>query len=282
MNRRLHVHLYSEPTASTLDFFELSAYVAEVIPHLQIEVRDNFIKFHLSALAESAKQEVLSKLAEEFAKAKVRNPAKQDSEFEPLWGEVNYERRRLSDPHNKAFGILYDGFKMANILRELIPEGETSLPHLHIVFTNQLFGTWEEEDRRYHARVGLYSFPSLLSTSGIVEAPAKPREYYFLKQQYAALGMQDATSIELDQKFRGRFIDYEDERLTEVMKGYVMQAVAYHLWGDPFCGDKNCRLYNAHWQEEVIQAQLESPYEFCPYHHQKLAELTNEETTDEG
>lgn len=282
MNKRLHVHLYSEPTASTLDFRELAAYLAEVIPPLHLEVRDDLIKFHLSTLTQSAKEDVLSKLAEEFAKAKVRDPAKQDNEFEPLWGEVNYERRRLSDPHSKVFGILYDGFKMASILRGLIPKRETSLDHLHIVFTNQLFGTWEEGDRRYHARVGLYSFPTILSTSGIVEAPAKPREYYFLKQQYTALGMQDATSVELGKRFKGRFIDYEDERLTEVMKGYVMQAVAYHLWGDPFCADKSCRLYNAHWQEEVIQSQLESPYEFCPYHHQKLIELANEEGTDEG
>jgi hypothetical protein len=65
------------------------------------------------------------------------------------------------------------------------------------------------------------------------------------------------------------------------MKGYVMQAIAYRLWGDPFCGDQNCRLYNAHWQEEVIRAQLESPYEFCPYHRQKFAELAKE-ATDEG
>jgi hypothetical protein len=282
MNKRLHVHLYPEHCACTLDFVELSNYMTEVIPHLGLEMRDEFISFHLSALPASARKEVLYELAQEFAKAKVRNPTRRDDEFEPLWGEINYELRRLSDPHNKAFGILYDGFKMANILRKLIPKEEVSLAHLHIVFTNQLFGTWEKGDRRYHARVSLYSFPTLISTSGIVEAPAKPREYYFLKQQYAALGMQDATSVELDRRFKGRFIDYEDARLTEVMKGYVMQAIAYHLWGDPFCEDKNCRLYNAHWQEEVIQAQLESPYEFCPYHHQKLATLRNGEGADES
>lgn len=263
-----------------MDLVELSAYVAGVTPYIETEVRRDLVTSYLCPFTESARVEALNKLAEEFAKAKVRNPAKHDDEFEPLWGEIDYERKRLSDPNSKAFGILYDGLKMARIMQELIPTGERSLAHLHIIFTNQLFGTWGG-DRRYHARVSLYSLPTLLSTSGIVEAPAKPREYYFLKQQYTSLGMPDATSVELERKFKGRFIDYDDQRLTEVMKGYVMQAIAYHFWGDPFCEDQNCRLYNAHWQEEVIQAQLESPYEFCPYHRQRFAELTKE-TRDES
>jgi len=72
--------------------------------------------------------------------------------------------------------------------------------------------------------------------------------------------------LALKERFKGDFIDYEDERLTEVVKGYVMQAVFYSLTSDPFCDDRGCRLYNAHWQEELIFAQLESGYEFCPRH----------------
>ena len=45
-----------------------------------------------------------------------------------------------------------------------------------------------------------------------------------------------------------------------------MQAVFYSLTGNPFCEDKGCRLYNAHWQEDAIFAQLESGYEFCKEH----------------
>jgi hypothetical protein len=109
----------------------------------------------------------------------------------------------------------------------------------------------------------VYGIPSIISTTGVVEAPAKPREYYLLKQQYGMLGKDP---LELKDRFKGRFIDYEDERLTEVMRGYAMQAVFYSLIGDPFCEDKGCRLYNAHWQEELIFAQLEGEYEFCPRH----------------
>jgi hypothetical protein len=136
-----------------------------------------------------------------------------------------------------------------------------------------LFATWEEADKRYHARTSVYSFPSVISTTGLVEAPAKPREYYFLRRQYEMVGRD---LLELKNRFKGSFLDYEDERLTEVTKGYVMQAVFYSLTGNPFCEDKGCRLYNAHWQEELIFAQLESPYEFCAHHGEILDSLRRE------
>jgi hypothetical protein len=75
---------------------------------------------------------------------------------------------------------------------------------------------------------------------------------------------------ELKGLFRGRFIDYEDERLKEVAKGYAMQAIFYNLIGAPFCKDRGCRLYNAHWQEELIFAQLGAGYEFCESHTRLL------------
>ncbi len=116
---------------------------------------------------------------------------------------------------------------------------------------------------RYHARTSVYGFPSIISTTGLVEAPAKAREYYLLKQQYEMVG-KDIQAVK--EQFTGTFIDYEDERLTEVIKGYAMQAVFYALSGDPFCEDRGCRLFNAHWQAELIFAQLDSGYEFCPRH----------------
>ncbi|GAG94478.1 unnamed protein product, partial [marine sediment metagenome] len=161
------------------------------------------------------------------------------------------------------FGILYDGFELLALLSRLIPEAELSLDHCHIIFTNQLLGTWSEDDHRYHARVSVYGFPSLISTTGVVEAPAKPRDFY-LKQQ---LGISLPT---LKEEFKGKFINYNDLRLTEVMKGYVMQALFFHLTGSPFCKNKNCRLYNAHWQEDLIQAQLTSKNDFCGEHEKIL------------
>jgi hypothetical protein len=107
--------------------------------------------------------------------------------------------------------------------------------------------------------VSVYGFPSLISTTGVVEAPAKPREFYLKKRLGIPLEV-------LKSEFIGRFIDHGDPHLTDVMKGYVMQALFFHMTGDPFCDDPDCRLYNAHWQEELIRAQVDGRYEFCPNH----------------
>jgi hypothetical protein len=67
-------------------------------------------------------------------------------------------------------------------------------------------------------------------------------------------------------------LNYNDKRLTEVLTGYIYQAIFYHLTGQPFCHESNCRLYNAHWQSEVLNAQLNPP-EFCKMHQLLLNRL---------
>jgi len=211
---------------------------------------------------------VFDEIARKLAAIKVRQVNRNKSFVEPLGAEIEYERRKLLYSKVKSFGILYDGFELLALLSRLIPEAELSLDHCHIIFTNQLFGTWSEDDHRYHARVSVYGFPSLISTTGVVEAPAKPRDFY-LKQQ---LGVSLLT---LKEEFKGKFIAYNDLRLTEVMKGYVMQALFFHITGSPFCKNKNCRLFNAHWQEDLIQAQLTSKNDFCLQHEKILTHLAS-------
>ena len=225
----------------------------------------NFWLHYLSRLSSSWKEERIDFLAKELAHLKIRGINEREF-LEPLPAEVEYEKRKLLNPELKAFGILYEGFKLAALFGRLVPKGELSLECCHIAFTNQLFGTWDQNNHRYHARVSIYSFPSLISTVGLVEAPAKPKEFYLRRQ----LG-SDPTILK--EEFKGRFIDYEDPRLTEVTKGYLLQALFFHMTGDPFCKDEGCRLYNAHWQEGVIHAQLETPHELCKKHQAILHSL---------
>ena len=256
MSRIEKVLLYDEGAAEALNIEEIAEYLTEKLGKVEVELRGNLLAFDLS-------QNEISDIARKFASVKIQKVDQMMfSGQEPLHGEIQYEQRRVLRK-TKAFGVFYDGFHLQRIFGELIPREKRSLKFTHILFTNRLFATWEESDKRYHARTSVYGFPSVISTTGLVEAPAKPREYYLLKQQYEMLGRD---LLELKERFKGSFIDYEDERLTEVMKGYAMQAVFYSLTGDPFCEDKGCRLYNAHWQEELIFAQLESGYEFCGQH----------------
>jgi len=252
------IYLYDDPSAENLKLSEIADYLKEKLGPIPVDWRGPLL------IARS--DEKVKFLAEELANAKIRDLTNPNKKFEPLRGEIEFEKKILKDPHSKSFGIFYDGIKLQDILWEAIPERERDLSHVHIVFTNRLFGTWDENDRRYHARVSVYGFPSIISTTGIVEAPAKPKEFYF-EQQLTGL----PTEI-LKEKFRGRFIDYDDERLTEIMKGYAMQAIFYYIASSPFCDDKQCRLYNAHWQEEVLEAQLKQP-EFCEPHRREIEKI---------
>jgi hypothetical protein len=257
------VHLYEDPSAKTLDLREIADYLRSKFGKISVDVRPPI--FNVEAAAEQ--------IARDLAATKVRDPMNQKDEMGPLPGEVEFERRLLLDSSLKLPGVLYDGFRLETAARKLLPAEELDTEHAHIVFTNRLFGTWDDGDRRYHARVSVYGFPSLISTTGIVEAPAKPKEYYTMKRRYMALGML-VSFEELKEKFRGRFIDYDDPRLTEVMKGYAMQALVYHMGFEPFCQDNQCRLYNSHWQEELISAQLgPKGSEFCEIHGRMLEEL---------
>ena len=255
--------LYDEGTTQALNIEEIAEYLRKKLTKVRVEIKGNpFYPW----------QDKISDYARKIAGIKVQDATRQMlSRQELLHGEVEYEKRRISGK-TRAFGVLYDGLELQRVFRELLSKEERSFEFVHIFFTNRLFATWEEHDRRYHARVSVYGIPSIISTTGVVEAPAKPREYYLLKQQYEMLRKD---LLELKDGFKGRFIDYEDKRLTEVAKGYAMQAVFYSLIGEPFCEDKGCRLYNAHWQEELILAQLGSKYEFCP-RHTELIEGDNE------
>ena len=211
-------------------------------------------------------EEGLEAVAQKFARIKVKDPRKRFALEVPLQAEIDYERRRVRSSGWKVFGNLYEGVLYQKIISGLIFEDKIASDRCSILFTNQLFGTWDRDNWRYHARVSLYGFPSLISIVGLVEAPAKPKEFYLRKQM--------GTPIELlKEEYQGRFLDHCDSRLTEVLKGYAMQAFLFHLTGNPFCKDRDCRLFNSHWQEEVLHSQINGRYEFCPVHEEILNRL---------
>ena len=270
------IYLYDEPSAENLQVRELGEYLKGKLPGLKTEVRQDFFLHHLKRFTPGQREEKIKILAEGFVRARVHNIESEIEEGTPLPMEIQYEIKNIENPAVSRYGILYDGFYVQNLLKELIPVQERTPEHIHINFTNQLLGTMGD-DNRYHARVAMYGCPALISTTGIVEAPAKPKEFYVLKEKYHTMGMGEVGIQKLKEEFRGRFIDCNDSRIAEVLKGYVLQTLFYYLTGDPFCQDKNCRLFNAHWQEEMIHAQLNSPYELCTFHREILERMIEEE-----
>ncbi len=255
-----YLYLYSDFATKALDLPEIGEYVKKTLPKVKVVLRKDFFLYWLGKEEKKYKS-----VAKKAASSRITDLNQELQNIQPLLMEIEYEKNNLLNPEKRKSGILYDGFSFQNIYREIIPDKELQLGHCQIVFTNQLLATYDEDDRRYHLRTSIYGIPNLISTSGIAEAPAKPKEYYHFKR------LGELATAEWKEKNRGRFIDYHDRRLTEVLKGYLMQAVFYHLTGDPFCKNRNCRLYNAHWQEELIKAQLNKKKDFCEFHEEILS-----------
>src|ERR1700752_3164757 len=148
-----------------------------------------------------------------------------DEIHEPIHGEIDKELKRLTG-RGISPGVLYDGLWLQRIFYRImskkIPEFKSGF--IHVIFTSRLFGTFET--KRYHARVMLSGLPSLISTSEIVEAPAKPKEYYWLKAGFIR-GGKDIQ--ELDLIYKGKFIEYDDSRITGALGPYVLQSIFYEL-----------------------------------------------------
>ncbi len=264
------IHIYMEPGCASLDFDEVAEYVAGLLPAAEIMLRDSLLDSWID-------DDGLRVLATRLAMAKVRDLNRQlPAERPPLTGEITYEKRRLDDGRNQVYGLLYDAFAFSDICLDLLPPGKTCLEQLNIVFTNQLIGTWEIADRRYHARTIICGSPSIISISGLVEAPAKSPAYYLARRSAEAFGLAEESKVELASSFADDCLGPEDGRLTEVAKGYVMQAIVYRITGEAFCEDPGCRLYNAHWQRELLEAQFGGDYEYCRKHSQMFRRLAKD------
>ena len=230
------VFLYSDSPSPSL----LTGGVMDFLSQFGLKV--NFRGDFLSYL--SLEPEELLEFDSLLAKARVFSIEKPVDFFE------GPETNQPSEPFDRE---IYDGFWVQRLFSRFFlrkyPE-KLSESAFHAIITGRLLATFDI--KRYHARVIISGVPSLISTSGMVEGPARPREYYFLKAEFTRLG-KDLS--ELDEFFRGRFVEYRDERITKIASAYVLQPLLHHFSGREFCADKRCSLFNSHWQKEVLDIQ---------------------------
>lgn len=260
--RPQNIFIYNNSKAETLNLEDTKRYLQKKIKKMRVNLRGSFFSYFL-------KKKDTAKFARKIAEGKITDinkPVPKEPFLYPA--EIEYEIKRIKGGAKEITGIIYDGFFLQSAFRSIIPPQESNSFDVHIILTDQLFATYDI-DGRYHLRTVLFGVSSIVSTSGIVEAPARPREFYVLK------GISPYKISEWKKNHKEEFIDYDDLRLGEVIKGYLMQVVFYYLLGDPFCVDKNCRLWNAHYQKELIHSQILSPYEFCKFHQNVLKEVNS-------
>jgi hypothetical protein len=217
------IHINQTASAPALDAKLVAEEIDKIFPSCKIDIRPPF-KYE-------------EKMIEQAKIADIKQPF-ENQPYQEQDGKV-----RMTIP-------LYDGFVMQKMFAEMIPTAEISLAHIHIIFTTILTCTFSEDDWRYHGRAVICGTPSIVSTTGIVEALAKPREFYLAQ----LLGGMAEDNDTLKKKFAGRFIDYHDEdKITAASINYALQAIFFFITGgEPFCNNKDCRLFNAHWQEDLI------------------------------
>jgi len=251
------IFLYDEPAVSQIQLERLAVFLKETFP-VQVETRDSILKF--------SKKDTAIKIAS----CRIFNPRKPYEKHKPSTEEIIFEEENFANTAKTENIIMYDGFEIQKVLTELIPDGETSSDLFHIFFTNKLTCTYDCNDYRYHGRALIGANPSIISTTGIIEAPAKPREYYLdLISNYT----QGINVESIKQKYKGTYLEYNDTRLSKIIEGYILQAIFYFETGDAFCDKTECRLFNSHWQKDLLYSQLEYG-KLCETHQQVLKKLT--------
>jgi hypothetical protein len=250
------IFLYDEPTVPEIQIEKLLKFLTDTFP-VKVEIRKNFLKYSNNDIFEK------------IASARVFDLKKPFQRHVPTLKEIEVEKENKDNSEQEEM-FLYDGFKIQEVISEVIPKNEIKLDTLHVFFTNKLTCTYDENDFRYHARALISSNPTIISTSGIVEAPAKPKQFYFeLMSDFS-----NERINEIKKKYKGEFLEYHDPRTSEVIEGYLLQAIMYQETGEIFCDQNDCRLFNAHWQKDLLYTQLENK-KFCQKHLEIIKKITN-------
>lgn len=265
---KTRVYIYNEGTCPELDCGALRLELKTLLPWVDPDVLGAWNEeFGVNRDA----------VAEVMARSKVVQGGA-GGENEPLPGEITYELRQLEKGPARIVGLVYNGFVLQEKIRSLCHI--RSVREVHIIITNQLLGTFDEHDRRYHLRTIILGSPSLISTTGLREAPAKPKEFYLLKRGVSALPggqhyFDQMMQHDVVERLRHCMLLPQDPRINAVLVGMCIQAIMYQITGEASCPDVHCVLYNAHWQEELIRVMVENEQKFCARHRRMVEDLSS-------
>ena len=268
------IRLYDGIGQAWFDVECVRDYLLTWLPTLEARIRPDLPADGLGRVSGDGREAARADLAGRLCRCRVINPHQAPCPRRLLKPEMDYETRVVEGRTRATAGVVYDGNELQRIAFGCLARAERDPEAVHIWFTERLFATWHEDDRRYHARASVYGHPSIISASGMVHAPARGRQHYLARR----LGMSPSSGAEPGGE---DFLRHEDPRTTEMAKGYAMQAVFHVLFGEPFCDAPTCRLFNAHWQSEMLAAQLGEP-EYCSRHEQMIRGWSGAAGTEKG
>ena len=162
--------LYKEPAISEINIAHLTNFLETEFP-IQVEIRGNIFK------------QFNDEQIKGLSSIRVRDVKDSFNFYDYTADDIEFEKRlsqdsslmnsttKVEDADDISEVYMYDGFELQKKLRYLNEDMEI----LHIIITNRLTCTFDENDKRYHARSVICANPAIISTTGIIEAPAKPK-----------------------------------------------------------------------------------------------------------
>lgn len=253
------VYVYDSPDTAGLDVAEVAAYLGDLMRTVATHVRTDYLTHHLARFNDQQVEVLADELAARLEEREVTNLV--FPEDRGLLPPVRPAERELES--------VYPAEALQEVFAPLLPKEERGAGQLHLVFLSQCIGHWNSQLRQFSLGIIQPGEPTLISSSGLVEAPKPPREYSFRQAQLVAFGLGEALD-HLDEQFAAEILIHGDPRITEAAKGYGLQSVFHHLFGEAGCEEPTCRLYEAATADEMAAAQLGAEAVLCERHARML------------
>lgn len=249
------IYLYDDPDAAGLDVDYLAEWLAERFPRTPVQARRDFVTHHLGRLSDPERTAQTDRLQHDLGEAEVTN----------LVNPADRDRLPAESPADRGWDVVYEGTALQAALAALLPAEEAGAGAVHIVFTVSYLGQWPADGSLLRLRVLVPGRPHLLSISSFIEGLDLPRQYHFMRQQMVMFGMTDALD-DLAEQFGDQALGYGDQRLNEVLKGLVLQAIFQQLTGELGCRSPRCRLHVPNSHAQALRTQARDHPGLCDRH----------------
>ena len=113
------VFLYDEPTVPEIQIEKLQKFLKDTFP-IKVEIRKNFLEY-------SSKD-----VFEKIASVRIFDLKKPFQKHVPSLKEIEVEKKN-QDTSGQEEMFLYDGFKIQEIISDVIPKNENRLDTLHVL-----------------------------------------------------------------------------------------------------------------------------------------------------
>ena len=113
------IHIYQGAGADQVHSDEIAHYVRSLVGSV-VDIRSEFLSSALSSYSGDKRESIVSETALHMARLKVRDINKKDVQVDPLYPEIEYERRNLTKTTGRASGVIYEGFKLQQLYWDLI------------------------------------------------------------------------------------------------------------------------------------------------------------------